>query len=40
MMHGTENFYLDAPFSLLISLILFFGVIFIGDFFRKFLSIE
>ena len=37
MIYGSENFYLDAPFSLLISLILFFGVIFIGDFFQKIL---
>ena len=35
MIYGSENFYLDAPLSLLISLILFFGVIFIGDFFQK-----
>ena len=35
MTYGIENFSLDAPFSLLVSIILFFGVIFIGDTFQK-----
>ena len=35
MIYGIENISLVAPFSLLVSIILFFGVIFIGDIFQK-----
>ncbi len=37
MIYGIENISLDAPFSFLFSIILFFGVIFVGDFFQKIL---
>tara|TARA_Y100001935_G_C17309852_1_gene515035 strand:- start:1039 stop:2859 length:1821 start_codon:yes stop_codon:yes gene_type:complete len=37
MIYGIENISLVAPFSLIISIILFFGVIFVGDFFQKIL---
>ena len=36
MIYGIENISLVAPYSLLISIILFFGVVSIGDFFQKF----
>ena len=36
MIYGIENISLDAPFSFLFSIILFFGVIFVG-FFSKIL---
>ena len=35
MIYGIENISLVAPYSLLISIILFFGVVSIGDFFQK-----
>ena len=35
MIYGIENISLVAPFSLFVSVILFFGVICIGDFFQK-----
>ena len=35
MIYGIENISLVAPFSLLVSIILFFGVVFVGDFFQK-----
>jgi len=35
MIYGIENISLVAPFSFLFSIILFFGVVFVGDFFQK-----
>ncbi len=35
MIYGIENVSLVAPFSLLVSIVLFFGVIFVGDFSQK-----
>lgn len=37
MIYGIENISLVAPYSLLVSIILFFGVVFVGDFFQKIL---
>ena len=37
MIYGIENISLDAPYSFLFSIILFFGVVFVGDFFKKYL---
>ena len=35
MIYGIENISLIAPLSLIVSIILFFGVVFIGDLFQK-----
>ena len=35
MIYGIENISLIAPYSFLISIVLFFGVVFVGDFFQK-----
>ncbi len=35
MIYGIENISLIAPYSFLVSIILFFGVVFVGDFFQK-----
>ena len=35
MMHGIDNYLVDAPFSLIISIILLFGIINLGIFFQK-----
>ena len=35
MIYGIENISLAAPFSLIASVVLFFGVVFVGDFFQK-----
>ena len=36
MIYGIQNIVLNSPYSLLVSIILFFGIVFIGDFFQKF----
>lgn len=35
MTYGIDNAVLEAPYSLLISIVLFFGIVFIGDIFQK-----
>ena len=37
MIYGLENIVLAPPYSLLVSIILFFGTISIGDFFQVYL---
>lgn len=37
MIYGIENASLESPYSLIFSIVLFFGVVFIGDVFQKFL---
>ena len=35
MIYGIQNISLVSPLSLLVSILLFFGVVFVGDFFQK-----